>query len=248
MAEAQEERVAARPAVWAIAVAVVYFASAKLGLALAFATPSVTAIWPPTGFALAALLLGGRRLWPGVALGAFLANVTTDVPLATTMGITLGNTLEAVVGASLLIWFGFRPDLRRLRDIFGLVVLAAVLSTTVSATIGVASLNLWDAPSQSLWTDWRVWWLGDMGGDLLVAPFVLVAVTHWPYREAPGRAVEAVLLAGGLVGAGLIIFSNSAGTAYAIFPFHHLGGASLPPAGRDRRRTRHRDHRRGVHG
>lgn len=204
---------------WVIAVAVVYFASAKLGLALAFATPSVTAIWAPTGLALAALLLGGLRLWPGVALGAFLANVTTDVPLATTMGITLGNTLEAVVGASLLTRFGFRPDLRRLRDLFGLVVLAAVLSTTISATIGVASLNLWDAPSQNLWTDWRVWWLGDMGGDLLVASFVLVAVTHWPYREAPGKAVEALLLAAGLVGVGLVVFSQSAGTAYAIFPF-----------------------------
>ena len=219
MAQGKEARVAAHPALLAIALAAVYFASAKLGLAFAFATPSVTAIWPPTGLALAALLLGGRRLWPGVALGAFLANVTTDIPLATAMGITLGNTLEAVIGASLLIWFGFRRDLRRLRDIFGLVVLAGVVSTTFSATIGVASLNLWDAPSQNLWTDWRVWWLGDMGGDLLVASLVLVAVTHWPYREAPGRAIEALLLAGGLVGVALIVFSHSAGTAYAIFPF-----------------------------
>jgi integral membrane sensor domain MASE1/anti-sigma regulatory factor (Ser/Thr protein kinase) len=213
-----EERVGRSPAVWGIALALVYFGSAKLGLALAFATPSVTAIWPPTGLALAALLLGGRRLWPGVALGAFLANVTTDVPLATAMGITVGNTLEAVVGASLLTWSGFRPDLRRLRDVFGLVALAAVLSTTISATIGVASLNLWDAPSQTLWTDWRVWWLGDMGGDLLVASFLLVAVTHWPYREVPGRGIEALLLAGTLVGVGFIVFSQSAGTAYAIFP------------------------------
>jgi integral membrane sensor domain MASE1 len=83
-------------------VALVYFGAAKFGLALAFATPNVTAIWPPTGIALAALILGGRKLWPGVALGAFLANVTTDVPLYTTLGITLGNTLEAVVGALLL--------------------------------------------------------------------------------------------------------------------------------------------------
>jgi integral membrane sensor domain MASE1/anti-sigma regulatory factor (Ser/Thr protein kinase) len=208
-----------RPALWAIAVALVYFGSAKLGLALAFATPSVTAIWPPTGLALAALVLGGLRLWPGVALGAFLANVTTDVPFATAIGITFGNTLEAVVGASLLAWFGSRPDLRRLRDIFGLVALAAVLSTTISATVGVASLHLWDAPSQDLWTDWRVWWLGDMGGDLLVASFLLVAVTHWPYREAPGRWVEAAVLAGALVSVGLVVFSHSAGTAYAVFPF-----------------------------
>src|ERR671923_2700369 len=98
-AGAREEDGIARPAFWAIALALVYFGSAKLGLALAFATPSVTAIWPPTGIALAALVLGGRRLWPGVALGAFLANVGTGIPLAATVGITCGNTLEAFAGA-----------------------------------------------------------------------------------------------------------------------------------------------------
>ncbi len=87
---------------WALVLALVYFASAKLGLELAFASPSVTAIWPPTGIALAALVLGGRGLWPGVLLGAFLANVTTDVPVYTAAGIAVGNTLEAVVGASLI--------------------------------------------------------------------------------------------------------------------------------------------------
>ena len=219
MVQPGDEREGRSPAFWAIAVALVYFGSAKLGLTLAFATPSVTAIWPPTGIALVALVLGGRRLWPGVAAGAFLANVTTDVPLATAVGITVGNTLEALVGASLLAWSGFRPDLRRLRDVFGLAVLAAALSTTISATLGVASLNLFDAPSQSLWTDWRVWWLGDMGGDLLVAPFLFVAITHWPYREVRGTRLEAILLAGGLVSVGLVVFSHTAGTAYAVFPF-----------------------------
>jgi integral membrane sensor domain MASE1 len=201
------------------AIALVYFAAAKLGLALAFETPSVTAIWPPTGIALAALVLGGRRLWPGVALGAFLANVTTDVPLYTTLGITLGNTLEALVGATLLKRFGFRPQLDRLRDLFALVLLAGMLSTSISATIGVASLALGDSLSTDALSTWRVWWLGDMGGDLLVATFLFAAVSHWPYRDVPGRPLEALGLAVVLVGTALLAFSQPRSVAYLIFPF-----------------------------
>jgi integral membrane sensor domain MASE1 len=204
--------------VWGLVLALVYFASAKLGLELAFATPSVTAVWPPTGIALAALVLWGRGLWPGVLLGAFLANVTTDVPVYTAAGIAVGNTLEAVVGAWLLDRFGFRPSLQRLRDIFALVLLAAVASTAVSATIGVASLSVGDSLSESALSTWRVWWLGDMGGDLLVASLIFVLVTHWPYRDLPGSAVEAVILLLALVGVGLVVFTHDAPAAYLTFP------------------------------
>jgi integral membrane sensor domain MASE1 len=196
----------------------VYFASAKLALELAFATPSVTAVWPPTGIALAALVLWGRDLWPGVLLGAFLANVTTDVPVYTAAGIAVGNTLEAVVGAWLLDRFGFRPSLQRLRDIFALVLLAAVASTAVSATIGVASLSVGDSLSESALSTWRVWWLGDMGGDLLVASLIFVLITHWPYRDLPGSAVEALVLLLALVGVGLVVFTHDAPAAYLTFP------------------------------
>src|SRR6476661_3416500 len=86
----------------ALAVAAAYYGAAKFGLALAYENSSVTAVWPPTGIALAALLLGGYRLWPGIALGAFLANSWTGIPLYAVLGITLGNTLEALAGAWLL--------------------------------------------------------------------------------------------------------------------------------------------------
>src|SRR3954453_4414291 len=91
-----------RYAAKAAVLAAVYYGAAKLGLSLAFETSSVTAIWPPTGIALAALLLWGYRLWPGVALGALLANGWTGVPLYTVLGIAAGNTLEALAGAYLL--------------------------------------------------------------------------------------------------------------------------------------------------
>ncbi|HEX2435106.1 MAG TPA: MASE1 domain-containing protein, partial [Solirubrobacterales bacterium] len=204
-------------------VAVVYFVFAKLGLELASATPSVTAIWPPTGVALAALVLGGRRLWPAIAVGAFAANLTTDVPIYTAAGIAVGNTLEAVVGASLLAWARVRPSLDRLRDVFGLAVLAGVVSTTVSATIGVASLSLGDSLSSDALSTWRLWWLGDLGGALLVTPVLFVAVTHWPYRSLPGRAVEAVAMVAGLVAVGVTVFTNSTPLAYLTFPFYIWG-------------------------
>lgn len=196
-----------------------YWASGRLGLELAFETRSVTAIWPPTGIALAALVLWGRALWPGVALGALLANAWTGVPLITLLGITLGNTLEAVVGAYLLERFRIRPSLGTVRDVIGLVFLAGIISTTVSASLGVSSLLLGDEiDTEDLASVWRTWWLGDMGGDLLVAPALFVAATQWPFSHVPGRLPEAVALAVSLTLVALFVFSQEASLTYLVFP------------------------------
>jgi long-chain acyl-CoA synthetase len=197
-----------------------YVAAGKLGLHLAFATNSVTAIWPPTGIALAAILLGGRRMWPAIAVGALLTNIGTGVPAVTVLGITLGNTLEALAGAWLLQQVpGFDNTLRRVRDVLALVALAAGASTMVSATIGVASLLLGDAAT---WADapslWRTWWLGDMGGDLIVAPVLLVAVTHVRLERPPGRLPEGVVLAAAVGGVSAFVFSHETGLTYLLFP------------------------------
>ena len=85
-----------------LVLAAVYFAAAKLGLMLAFVHASATAVWPPTGIALASMLLLGPRVWPAILLGAFLANVTTAGNLWTSLGIATGNTLEGVLGAWLV--------------------------------------------------------------------------------------------------------------------------------------------------
>jgi len=209
-----------------------YYGAAKLGLTLAFANRSVTAVWPPTGIALAALVLWGYRYWPGVAIGALLANGWTGVPIEVVLGITLGNTLEALTGAYLLRRVGrFRSSLRRVRDVFGLVVLGAIVSTLVSATIGVASLRLGDAvSSDALGSTFRVWWLGDMAGDLLVAPFVLLVVGHW--RAARwDRWGEALLLFAALAGVAAFAFSRSEPLAYVAFPFLIWAALRLGPHG-----------------
>src|SRR5258708_23878615 len=159
---------------------VVYWASAKVGLTLAVANGSVTAVWPPTGLALAALLIWGLRMWPAVALAAFVANATIAAPpLPAILGITVGNTLEAVVAATLLVRLAhIRLSLDRVRDVLSLVVLGAALSTVVAATIGALSLSLDGALRHvAFGTVWRTWWVGDMGGDLLIAPALLVLAT-----------------------------------------------------------------------
>ena len=197
-----------------------YYGSASIGLDLAFATGSVTAIWPPTGIALAALVLWGPSVWPGVALGAFLANAWTGVPLITVLGITCGNTLEAVVGAYLLRRVaGFTPSLERVRDVLALVALAAVGSTVIAATIGVGSLVIGDEVSlDDFGSVWRVWWLGDMGGNLLVAPLLMTAAAYWPLDRPPGRAGEAVVLGAAVVGLSVFVFRQETNLAYLIFP------------------------------
>jgi integral membrane sensor domain MASE1 len=200
--------------------AAAYYGAAKLGLSFAFETASVTAVWPPTGLALAALVLGGYRFWPGVAIGALLANSWTGIPLVATIGLSCGNTLEALAGAFLLHRVAhFRPSIERVRDVLALVALAAAVSTAISATIGVASLVVTDEVAAGDFASvWRVWWLGDMGGDLLVAPLLLVAATWWPFTRAPGRALEAVALAVATVGLSVLVFSREANLAYLVFP------------------------------
>jgi integral membrane sensor domain MASE1/serine phosphatase RsbU (regulator of sigma subunit) len=210
----------ARYALQFAAMVLAYVAFGKFGLGFAYQSSSVTAIWAPTGIALAALVLGGYRLWPAVSVGALLTNLWTGVPAGTVLGITAGNTLEALTGAYLLRSVaGSRPTLGRVRDVISLVVFGALISTAVSATIGVASLAAGDAiATRDLGSVWRTWWLGDMGGDLIVAPAILIAATHWPFTRAPGRAFEAVLLFVLLAAVGIVLFSQSSAMTYLVFP------------------------------
>ncbi len=204
--------------------AVVYFLTARGGILLATVGAQITLVWPPTGLALAALLLGGPRLWPGVALGETLANASTGLPLVAAGGTGLGNSLEAVLAVLLLRRVAFRPSLDRLRDVVALLVLAAGLSTSVSATIGVACLVLAGAlPHSAVPEAWGTWWLGDALGDVLVAPALLVwATSHpvrWPTRR---RAGEAALLLATTLAASLAVFGGWLGTRSQPLPLVYL--------------------------
>src|SRR5881397_3977503 len=125
------------PPVVIFGLAAVYALAGKLGLLLAFVHPSATAVWPGTGIALAALLLLGYRVWPGIFLGAFLVNLTTAGSILSSLGIASGNTLEALLGAYLVTRFANgRRVFDRAEDIFKFLFLACILATTVGASAG----------------------------------------------------------------------------------------------------------------
>jgi PAS domain S-box-containing protein len=184
-----------------------YVAAAKLGIELSVAHGLITPVWAPTGIALAALVLGGRRLWPAVALGAFVANATSGASVPEAAFIAAGNTLEAVVGRELLFRVGFRPALDRVRDVLALVFFGAILSTTVSATNGVTTLVVsGDVSASDSGSEWLLWWIGDAMGDLVVAPLLLVwAATPLP-RLGRTRALEALALTGLVAGVSSFVF------------------------------------------
>ena len=212
------------------ATAAIYVAAAKFGFTMAFTAEQVTLVWPPTGLALAALVLYGpssRRLVAGIFFGAFLANVTANETPAVAVCIAAGNTLEAMAGAYLIRRFtGLRASLEKLPHALGLVVLGALVSTTISATIGVASLcaggvQPWAAYGPLWWT----WWLGDAAGALLIAPVVLT-FGAWARLRRQRRVAEATALLIGLLSISVLVFAGPfTGNPrhypleYTVFPF-----------------------------
>ena len=183
----------------------------KLGLSLAFVNESATAVWPPSGIAMSALILGGRALWPGVFIGAFVLNLLTAGTVVTSLGIAGGNTLEALAAAWLTGRFaGQRHFLERPADLLRFALLGGAGATTLSASVGVAAL--WAGgllSANALPAVWTTWWLGDLSGALVVTPLVVA----WATTPAGGwrllAALEGVALASGLSVAAWLVFGGS---------------------------------------
>jgi PAS domain S-box-containing protein len=222
-AEASPAAGYARTALVVTTTAAVYVAAARIGLSLASIAVQVSPVWPPTGIAIAAtVLLGARRTWLGIAIGAFVANVTRSEPVGTALGIAAGNTLEAVVGGWLLASVGVRPSMTRVRDALALVILVAGASTTLSATIGVAALcaggaQPWDIAGRLWWT----WWVGDALGALVMAPVLLVWLTPQPVLSPANRRLEAAALTLATVVAGAAVFMIHRDAPLAVYPLHY---------------------------
>jgi PAS domain S-box-containing protein len=197
----------ARHALLLLGIAAAYAGAAKLGIELSVAQGVITPVWAPTGIALAALVLGGFRLWPAVAVGALVANATSGASIPEAAAISIGNTLEALLGAALLQRAGFRPALDRVRDVLALILLGAVVSTTVAATNGVTTLWLsGDVSGSSYGSNWLLWWIGDAMGALIVAPLLMVWLAAPIRGLRRARVVEALALLALLVGVSSLVF------------------------------------------
>ena len=208
---------------YCVAIALAYFLTARLGLSFAFGAKQVTAVWPPSGIALAALVMIGPRVWPGVLAGAFLANFFANEPLIVALSISCGNTLEGVLGAWMLRRFAhFERDFRRQKDVLALVLFSAEISTAIAATIGVVALCAGGVqPWKGSLDLWLLWWLGDASGIIIIAPLLLIWVGRpavLPFRPYQTLA-EAFLLVVTLVCGCMAALEFNIIPGIIIFPF-----------------------------
>ena len=207
----------------------VYFMGGLLGKQASFLSGSIALVWPPSGIALAAILLFGYRFWPGVALGAVLFSLIDGVPFGFfTLGTAIGNTIGSVVCAFLLNRFvQFDPAMERTRDVTGYIGLACFLGTTVNATFNVVSLvyagqETWD----SLFPTVLEWWVPNALAGLVVAPFLVAWASRSTVQWTPRLFIEAAICGTGLLFGTLTSFNSwfvygiqNYPLAYLPFPF-----------------------------
>jgi signal transduction histidine kinase len=165
----------------------IYYLAGQVGLSMTSLHAPVSPVWPPTGVAVAALLILGRNLWPGIFVGAFLVNAVTAEPLWAAGMIAVGNTLEALACVGLLrALIGARHPLSRPSLIIGFVFGAAIPASAIAASLGVTAL-CWSGIAA--WKDaaslWVTWWFGDATGCLVITPLILAWIRKisWPWQK-----------------------------------------------------------------
>jgi signal transduction histidine kinase len=192
-----------------VAIGSIYFALAKVGLALASVHPSATPIWPPTGFALAAVLLWGYRIWPAIFAAAVIANATTAGSVTTAAAIATGNSLEALVGAYLINrWSNGCNTFATPNSVAKFALICFLIATPISASIGLASLAIAGYAERTNFANaWMTWWLGDVTGALVIAPVIVLWASSRYYAFNRKETLETVGVLAAAVAVGLVAFS-----------------------------------------
>jgi PAS domain S-box-containing protein len=223
-----------------VLLAAVYGAAAWLGLRYVTIGYNVSLVWPPAGLAFAALVLLGLRYWPGIAIGAFLVNAATPIPLLGAVGIALGNTVEALLAAALLRRIaGSRPQLEDPRQTRRLILVAAPAGALLAGLIGVGALVVTGAlESRAVWQALPVWWAGDLLGMLVVAPVLFSWIARPRVRDTRRLLEVIALVVGTAAAADLGLLQGLAylplGTleyTYLLFPFVVWAAVRFGPRG-----------------
>jgi signal transduction histidine kinase/ActR/RegA family two-component response regulator len=226
-----------RDVTWNIAVVVVYGLLAELTLLPTTMEGRIMPLWPPAGVALAAMLLGGPRLLPGVAFGA-LVTTTLHMSLASAMVVAAGMVLQVVVDAQLLRRFRFDHRLERVRDP---LVLASVtlVGAAVAALFGLTSLLFDPSVDFRIWPhSFVTWWMRDwLGALIVVSPLLTWARSH-PISWTGARIAEALAVVMGVIllmelffGLFPIFPGERIPMAFTFFPIVGYAGLRFGPAG-----------------
>src|ERR1051325_7602743 len=200
--------------------AAAYFAAAKVSLLAAIPPGYATAIWPPSGIALAGLLPGGNRLWPGVWLGSFAANLTVEGALLASLVIATGSALQAFAVATLVRrQLGVPRRFERVQEVLrfvGLVAGGAIIAPTV-ALLPLSSVS--PLPAVDLASNWWTWWQGDACGMLIFAPLILSWSAPGTVSWTARRTIEALAFVAFLLLAGNVLFTAGFGRTFVLLPF-----------------------------
>ncbi len=204
-------------------VALASFGCSRVAISLDLAHTGRFAFWPASGVAVAAVLLGGRRLLGAVALAAAATGLSAGHSLVATAFATLGAVVTPWLSAELLPRVQFRTQLRRMSDVTAFVALAGLLAAAAGAAVGSVGLLLSGALTASgLAAAWRDWWLGSMSGVLIVGSAVLV-LSGASSAALRARAILAALVTFVLVGGlSYVILSSAGSLPYLVLPLLFL--------------------------
>ena len=206
------------------AIALTYYLASQFAISTLNLSSAIYPIWPAAGIAQAALLVFGRQLWPGIAIGGFVFSMSVpSANIATALISAAARTLQAWTGTYLLQRLNFSPRLDRLKDVLAIVGLAALGSALINSTIGSIVVGLTDLSSWSNFVRmWGTWWMGDAMGILLLAPLLLtwqqLPKVHSPRKNIAERAIWLLLL----LAVGWLVFCSRTRAAYARYPLEYL--------------------------
>jgi PAS domain S-box-containing protein len=213
-------------------VAAGYVGLAESALLLPAINPAATPLWPPTGFALALVLLRGYRIWPAILVGSISPYIMAGRPLLELSSVGIGTLLAAFAGAWLIgRWSTGHQTFGTPSNIAKFAIISFAPTSIIGATIALAGFILANTPgfSGSVVT-WLTWWLADAAGTLVIAPVVVLWATKplssfskWSLLESV--AVSALVSVIGIVAYSPLIGSNFLGDDLnVLLPYRSLLG------------------------